>query len=185
MAITSTTLSAAATATDNVFQVTSATGFTVGYDVWVDDERCRVQVITGTQIKVRRGLSGGSVPCAHQSGSLVRVGAQSDFAVLPSPRVYTYSAAGALTRAPGLHKVIGGSALAMTLADPSADMEGVEMQIFSTTAYAHTVTYTAGFHANTTSSDVATFAATYGNGMTIKVIDGKWTCLSNTGVTIA
>lgn len=105
---------------------------------------------------------------------------------LPGGAASHYTEAGALTLVPGIHSIDGAAAIAMTLAEPGPQTpEGAIMVIQSGTAQAHTVTYTAGFAANTTSGDVATFGAAIGNSMTIQNIGGAWRILALNGVTVA
>jgi hypothetical protein len=96
----------------------------------------------------------------------------------------TYTAAGALTIAPGVHSV-NGTTLAMTLANPSVYMNGMIMVISAQNASAHTVTYTAGFGGGTTARDVATFGGAIGDNLTIFANNGVWWVLSTRNVTIA
>lgn len=79
------------------------------------------------------------------------------------------------------------SAAAMTLAAPTATThDGVEIVIVSTTAAAHTVTVaTAGFNDGGTASDVGTFGAAKGNGITVVAYQGDWYVTSNINVTFA
>lgn len=55
------------------------------------------------------------------------------------------------------------------------------MTVISTTAAAHTITYTPGFYGDTTSSDVATYAAKVGASATFIAMRGLWGvyCLAN------
>lgn len=85
-----------------------------------------------------------------------------------------YTASGAITIEPGFVFLNAGSALAMTLANPSTDQNGMVMCIITKTAQAHTVTYTAGFGGGTTARDVATFTAAINNGFCIVASAGVW-----------
>ena len=60
-----------------------------------------------------------------------------------------------------------GSACAITLISATAAQQGVRIRFLSATAFAHTVTYTPGFMGDTTTSDVATFAAKVGPSLEI------------------
>lgn len=185
MALASTTLAGAADAYTNTINVTSATGFVAGSYCKVDSELMKIQVVNGTAIGVFRGVR-GTQAVAHTLYALVTVGTAAEFAAVSSgasvptmklePRIYTYAVAGALTIAPGLHRIGAGASeiKAMTLASPSYADDGVEMVIEAASAYAHTITYTAGFLGDTTSSDVATLAAKVGASMTIQAIGGRW-----------
>lgn len=99
--------------------------------------------------------------------------------------VLAYTVAGALYTVPGAHTIGTSGALAMTLAPPTKDMDGVIMVITASTAQAHTVTYTAGFSQSTTSSDVATFGGAVNDGMVIYADAGVWRVISTRNVTIA
>lgn len=194
MALASTTLAGAAGAMDSVINVTSATGFAAGSYCLVDSELMKIQAVNGTVISVFRGVR-GTQSVAHTLYALVTVGTAKEFADVDSgggvgplvkePRIYTYAIAGALTIAPGLHRIGAGAAeiKAMTLASPSYADDGLEMTIESASAYAHTVTYTAGFLGDTTSSDVATLAAKVGASMTIQAIGGRWFLKSTANAT--
>lgn len=76
--------------------------------------------------------------------------------------------------------------LAITINGPAKDQTNT-IKFVSLTANAHLITYTAGFYANTTSSDVATFPATAGAVFTIVARNGLWNAVATAddGVTIA
>lgn len=86
----------------------------------------------------------------------------------------TYTTAGAITIEPGFVFLGSAGALAMTLANPTTDQNGMVMCIITQTAQAHTVTYTAGFGGGTTARDVATFTAAINNGFCIVANAGIW-----------
>lgn len=72
--LTSTTLSAAVTSTSQTtINVTSATGFTVGYTLYVDGEAMSITSVSGTTIGVFRGVV-GTTARTHASASTVIVG---------------------------------------------------------------------------------------------------------------
>lgn len=78
-----------------------------------------------------------------------------------------------------------GSAAALTLADPDSTMDGLIVQVYSETAFAHVITAgTSGFNGKG-SSGTATFGAAKGNSLKLTARSGKWWVLSNIGVTIA
>jgi hypothetical protein len=97
------------------------------------------------------------------------------------PGSYTYDVSGALTVAPGLHKIVKDTAgAAMTLACPTRAQEGLVMSILAlTTETSHTVTVAAaddavgGFGGAGASFDVATFG-TVGDSLTIMAAQGRW-----------
>lgn len=197
MALTTTSLAAAADAQSLVFSVTSATGATVGGFVRIDNEYSFITAISGTNITVRNRGDYGSKAVAHAILAPLTFGLASDLPAAPAGSTLpggfvdnqSYGASGAidvsLLVAP--HTLITlnkASAAAMTLAAPSKAQDGIMVTISSNTAAAHTVTYTAGFNADTTSSDVATFAATKGNAFTIMAMGGRWGMVSASGVTL-
>lgn len=97
---------------------------------------------------------------------------------------WTYATAGAVTIQPGVQFIGSAGALAMTLAAPDKYMDGMVMVLQASTAQAHTVTYTAGFYGNTTSSDVATYGGAIGDNLVIYASNGTWRIQSLKGVTI-
>lgn len=195
MALASTTLAGACSATSNIINVTSATGFVAGSYCMVDSELMKIQVVNGTSIGVFRGVY-GTQAVAHALYALVTVGTAAEFAAASGggvaslkllPRIYSYPVAGAITVAPGVHRIGAGAGeiKAMTLAAPSLADDGMELTIIGDSEYAHTVTATAGFYNDTTSSDVATFAAKKGASFTVIAFGGKWGVKAAANVTFA
>lgn len=91
---------------------------------------------------------------------------------------------GAITLSDGVVIITKGTAAAITIADPPT--EGVHvLTVVSTTAAAHTVTYTAGFGGGTTSRDVATWGGAINDGMVIVGYGGVWYISSTRNVTAA
>lgn len=90
------------------------------------------------------------------------------------PPVINYPASGALTIQGGYHFLTKAGVGVMTLAAATSVPDGTTMFIQSTTAQAHTVTYTAGFNAGSTSTDVATFGGAIGDGFEIVAKGGVW-----------
>jgi hypothetical protein len=83
------------------------------------------------------------------------------------------SADGAIqNRAGGLVFITKASAAALTLAAPQQD--GARLTIVSTTAYAHTVTYSAGLGNAGDGKDTITFVAEVGAGLTLVSYNGYW-----------
>lgn len=195
MALTTTTLSSALAAGGKSIVVASATGFTAGMLIRIDDEVMRVSkaYVSGTTIDLDgRGLD-ATAQIAHPASTNVTVGLASDFPVpgvggpfsgYPSQvsidKLY-YSAAGAITLPTAgrymLAIINGTSALAMTLASPTKEMDGCVIYIGSNGKANHTVTLTAGFGGNTTNSDVATFHATQKQAFSAIAINGDWNIL--------
>lgn len=95
----------------------------------------------------------------------------------------TYTASGAITIQPGF-SFINGTTLAMTLANPTVEQNGMVMIIIATNASAHTVTYTAGFNGGTTARDVATYSGAVGDNLVVQAFNGVWWVLVKTGITL-
>lgn len=200
MALTVTSLAAALNASDLEFKATSATGATVGGFARIDNEFSLITAISGTMISVKqRGTLGGEA-VAHNILAPLTFGLLSDLGDpaaahllnvdTDSPAIQSYGVTGAIdpTLFEAPHTIViltKASAAAMTLAGPTADQDGLLVTILSATAAAHTVTYTAGFYADTTSSDVATFAAKAGASMTIVARGATWGVIALGNVTIA
>lgn len=197
MALTRTTISAAVTADADIIPVTSATGFAAGNVLRVDNEYMMVVAVNGTNIQVRSRGDLGSAAVAHNSLAPATTGLLSDLPNYPlgqaaqtdptGQTIVTASVDGALAipTQDTLILVQKAGVCAMTLAAPTTAQDGLEVTILSATANAHTVTYTAGFYGDTTSSDVATFAAKVGASMTIKAQGGKWGIVALANVTLA
>ena len=197
MALTRTTISAAIASDADIIPVTSATGFAAGNFLRVDNEYMMVVAVNGTNIQVRSRGDLGSAAAAHNSLAPATTGLLSDLPNYPlgqaaqtdpnGQTIVTASVDGALAipTQNTLVLVQKAGVCAMTLAAPTTAQDGLEMTILSATANAHTVTYTAGFYGDTTSSDVATFAAKVGASMTIKAQGGKWGVVSLANVTLA
>lgn len=177
MALTSTTLSGALTAAGTRANLASATGVAAGSLMKIDDEFVRVAAIAGTWVDLIRGIN-GSVQCAHNTGAPVCHSLSGDdfSAPLPAPRMYSYTSAGALTVAPGVHLVgVGaGGAIAYTLANPGADQNGILLHVVSMSAYAHTITLATGWGAVSGDTDVITLSGAVGDGFTLISRAGTW-----------
>ena len=81
MALTATTLSSAVAVADTSIVVASATGFSAGYFVQIDQESFLIakSYVSGTTIPVLRGQN-GTVGAAHAASAVVVVGLATDFA---------------------------------------------------------------------------------------------------------
>lgn len=191
MALTTTTLSAAVAASDISIKVASATGFAAGYLIRIDGESMKIQagyVAGSTTVPVQRGVD-GTAQVAHAISANVTVGTASDWATpaqgtatlypvqVPRP-VTSYSASGALTLPnPGSDAVAilnGTSVRAMTLANPTKDMDGSILYIIGNGKAAHTVTYTAGFGNASTGYTVGTFDTGGQCAMALMAANGIW-----------
>lgn len=191
MAITNTTLSAALSATGTRISVASATGATVGQSVRIEDEYAIVQAISGTTIDIKHRGDRATIANAHTTGATVSFFASEADLALPGPRQRdgfqnntwiqeSIAADGAISipTQDTILYVTKATAAALTLAAPGKDSDGVWLHIISRTAAAHTVTYTPGFQADTTTSDVATFAAKAGANLLLRAVQGTWVCVN-------
>lgn len=182
MALVATTLAIAVDAFSDMLNVTSGTSVTVGQMARINNELVKIQSVNGTLVRVFRGIR-GTKAVAHNALSDFVHGPQADFPVeqFPLPGSYTYSASGAVTVAPGIHKLAGTGALTMTLAAPTSAQEGLQLTILDTDAdgEAHTVAATYG------TGTGATFNGTAGSSMVIVAADSKWFVLYLNGVSIA
>lgn len=80
-------------------------------------------------------------------------------------------AAGAIPLADGTYGIGSAAALAMTLAQPAAAEDGIQLFITAETAHAHTITAAAnGINGN---KHIVTFAA-QGDGVTLEAMAGVW-----------
>lgn len=193
---TNTTLSSAVAADADVFYVAANTGAVVGDFVKCDAEVAQVSAINSTAIKVKFRGSVGTKAAAHTVGATVTFCTAAELTAngpqdVPDANkwdIVSYAADGAIavpTRNT-IAYITKATAAAMTLADPAKTSNGVRLLIVTGTAAAHTVTYTAGFKRNTTSSDVATFAATANGSLDLVALDGTWVCVNcNAFATVA
>lgn len=100
--------------------------------------------------------------------------------------IAAYSADGAIDVRNHTAILTKGSAAAMTLRAPVAAEDGTEVEIISSTAYAHTITCaTIGFNDAGASGDVCTFSAAKGNNLTVVAYNGKWYVTTNINGTLA
>jgi hypothetical protein len=73
---------------------------------------------------------------------------------------------------------------AMTIDNPPLLMNGATLKLVSTTANAHTLTYTAGFGGGTTSRDVATWGGAINDSLTLEAYNGVWWISSTRNVSV-
>lgn len=194
MALTTTTLSAACTPTDVQISVTSATGFSAGFLVQVDNEIMAISnaYVSGTIIPVRRAVNGTVVSTVnHASGANATAGAGSDFA---SPnasviaayalsarrrRVDSYTAAGAIALPVAGEDVIailnGATGFDYTVAAPTKDIDGSHLLIMSNVAASsNTVTFTGGLSGAGTSYDKLTLNTAAPVAISAYACNGLW-----------
>lgn len=199
MSLTTTTLSSACAATATSVVLTSATGVSAGSYLLIDQELMKVtqEYTSGTTVNVLRG-QGGTVVSAHVSGANAVIGAGSDFAnpSAQTPVTYpiagrartvtSYSADGAVALptagADAVAVLNGTSALAMTVAAPTKDMDGSILIIASNGAAAHTITFTGGLSGAGTSYDVLTVNATKPIATSVIAINGAWESFVQVGM---
>ncbi len=207
MTISATTLATACASgpagTDNFINVASATNitapnFTSGAGItWllIDQEYMIVTGVNGTLVSVQRGIA-GSPAQPHSNGSNVLVGLPSDFpnvaeyvgfsntlkqseAALVWPAIFLTGTADAIPAGvPAFYVIKTGSADLMTLAAPTAGQEGNIIQIWSDTAFAHTITATSLFASGTALKTTGTFPAFRGAGMVLRVCNLVYHVLS-------
>lgn len=192
MALTTTTLSGAITASAQSLVVASATGIVANDYLQIDQEILRVgkSYVSGTTIPIQgRGLSGTSA-AAHVTGANITHGEASDFAqAAPQAAVayplagrarqlVSYSASGAITLpTPGADMVAilnGTSVLTMSIAAPTKDMDGCLLYVAGNGAAAHVVTYTGGLSGAGSSYDVLTVNAGAPVMFVTMAVNGLW-----------
>jgi hypothetical protein len=198
MAITTTTLTSACSATDVSIHVASASGITApnfqtgsGITILVIEQERMVCIAApnGTFIPVIRG-QGGSVQTAHANSALVFIGTPTDFAsfvqifgslmtsqqtqegVTQNAVKLFGSADAVLSSVSSYNVVMTASADAITLPTPVAGDEGNIIDIWSATAQAHTVTAASAAFAVASASGlrtICTFPAQIGAGIKLRV----------------
>jgi hypothetical protein len=203
MAITRTTLGAAIDADERRIPLASTTGMLVGDLIAVGQEIMQVNgvPVAGTA-KVQRGMAGTAAK-AHATGASAEFGQRGDFNAFGTRSTdgpdrgfglarranKVYTAAGEINVEGGTHVIDNGGAgaLAMTLADPGADDEGMRLTIVTGSDDAHTVSNAAGsgFNGGGAGEDVCTFAAATGSSLELVAVGGVWLVVGNEGGTLA
>jgi hypothetical protein len=178
MALASTSLSSAVAVADKNIVVASATSIAAGRLIRIDGEMMKVadSYSSGTTIPVLKGI-GGTKVVAHPATAEVIHGDAADFGDLapqtdvqytyvPATTVASYSADGAIalpkagSNGIAVLNAVSTTVLAMTLADPSADMDGTRLLILSRNGTgAHTITVASGVNGAGASYNVFTFPA--------------------------
>lgn len=201
MALSSTTLNGAITATAKQVKLTSGTGVTVGMFIQIDNESLFVVDISQSPtFTVTRGQL-GSQAAAHNTLSVAVFGVPGDFQQSSNPPSYiprgifeqvSYGAAGAIA-VPTVNSYISlksGASSAMTLNDPALDNDAYVI-IQAADAKAYTVdngstnnTSGSGFNAGGTTSDVGTFGGAIGDNMVFQANAGKWLVITLRNVTL-
>ena len=196
MSITATTLSGAMTASATVLTVASATGITapnfqtasgITY-LLIDQEKMLVVAVSGTFVSVVRAQD-GTAAMAHVNGAYVQSGLPSDFrkyqevlqdelmnlgtvAAFKRPAINLSGTADAIDPSiPANYVVLGTSAVdAMTIATPTAAMEGNIIEVMSGSNYAHTLTAASTcINAGVAAKTIITWPAYQGAGVVLRV----------------
>ena len=201
MALSSTTLNGAITATAKQIKLTSGSNITVGMFLQIDNESLGVVDISQSPtFTVTRGQL-GSVAAAHGTLSVVVFGVPGDFQQSTNPPAYiprgvreqvSYGAAGVIA-VPTVDTYISlksGASSAMTLNDPAPDNDAYVI-IQAADAKAYTVdngstnnASGSGFNGGGTPSDVGTFGGAIGDNFVIQANAGKWLVITLRNVTL-
>jgi len=84
----------------------------------------------------------------------------------------------------GNYVVDTGAADLMTLAAPTSEVDdGLSINVWSDSNFAHTITATSLFANGTALKTTATFAAFRGAGLGLRAMDGVWHVIAQTGIT--
>lgn len=201
MALAETTFSAAVGLTDKSVQVTSATGISAGMLIQAGAEWMQVTqdyVASNTVVGVLRGRN-GSLQQAHPVTERLTFGVASDFsnvapgAIVNNPPAgrarptVTYSASGAITlpvAGEDLMVIINGTSVcAMTIANPSKDLDGCIVYIVANGAAAHTLTVggSSGIGGAGSNYDVLTANGTGTSAVTLIACNELWVASAMTG----
>lgn len=121
------------------------------------------------------------------STSAIQQALNSIIGSIPSLQAAKVQAAGAINpHTSGNYVITAGSAQALTLAAPTPGVDdGVLISVFSTTAFAHTLTATGLIQGGVAAQNVATFAANPGSGLTLQAYNGKWVVRSSVGIALS
>jgi hypothetical protein len=198
MALTTTTLANAMAATDTQISVSSATGFAANQFVLIDQEWLKIinSYTSGTIIPVLRGQNGSTV-VAHTIAANVITDAisstvSSDWAnAAPSVTtsyplagrartITSYDASGAIALpTPGTDAIAiltGTSTLAMTLANPTTDMDGGILIVVGSGKSASTIDFpdATGLSGAGSSYDTITFQNGGQCALSMMALNGVW-----------
>lgn len=207
MAQTTTTAAAAIGINDQIISVTSATGFAARDLIQCEQEFMVVgdAYVSGTLIPVRRMGVNAGITAAHPSGVNLTVGLPSDFAS-PAPAVVpayplagrnrsivSYAASGAIALPTAgtdqIAVLIGTSALAMTIINPTADMDGCILTIVSNGKNASTIDFpdATGLSGAGSSYDTITFQTGGFCALQLLALNSTWVLIGPpiTGTTTA
>lgn len=118
----------------------------------------------------------------NSSGELVADSSPA-FALLQP--TYNYTADGAIALVGGVHKIAKTTAAAMTIAAPTAAIEGTELTIISNTDFAHVITFTGStlLDGTTGANLTVTMTAFKGSAITIVAVGTTWLLKNSSNVT--
>tara|TARA_R110002050_G_scaffold146648_2_gene272098 strand:- start:111 stop:590 length:480 start_codon:yes stop_codon:yes gene_type:complete len=107
-----------------------------------------------------------------------------DAPILKLP-VSSYTANGAIATTSGLHLITKTSAAAMTVAAPTAAIQGTELTIQAGTNFAHVITFTGAtlLDGTTGANLTVTLTAFIGSAITVVAVGTKWHLKSSSNVT--
>ena len=188
MALTATTLAAAADNQQTRFIVTASTGATVGGFMRIDGEYMTIVAIpVSGQVDVRMRGDRGGAAVAHVILAPVTFGLAADMVALgvreqiPVPAQFDLKSIGANVAALAcpvrdtVFFINKASALATTtLGDPGADQNGLRVTFINTTDYAAVVTVAACYDGSTGAHTTLTSPAYQGAALTIIAWQTKW-----------
>jgi hypothetical protein len=192
MSLTSTTLSADVDARTLRFPVTASTGATVGGFMRVDDEYMMLEKVSTGLVEVRARGDRGGTAVAHDTLAFVTFGLASDMVALPARQDipvpgnrYDLKHVGedgaiAVPLRDTIYFINKATAAALTLADPKADQDGLQVSFVGTTDAAHVITAVTVY--DSSSADihtVLTSAAYAGSSLTLIAHAGTWLVLAN------
>lgn len=203
MALTSTTLAAACTASAVKLTLTSTSGIAAGDFLQIDSEFMRVVSVPASGlVTVRARGDQGTHAVAHDILALVNASATAsdfpalavgqvspnppdDFEVLTLGQDTDFTASNLPVRNTE-YIIMKATAAAITLDPANAASRPLTLKFVAGTAQAHTLTYTEGFLGDTTSSDVVTFGSKVGANCSITLgKSGLWSLQLGSGCTVA
>jgi hypothetical protein len=192
MALATTTLSGAITATANSLVVASATSMAKGRFLRIDDEVMQVTkayVAASTTVPVLRGV-GGTAAAAHVTSASITHGDAADFTApavsafatyqnIRPRRVVSYTGATNTFVLPAagedVHVILNGTtADTITFPVPTKDLTGCRMVVSSNAVAQHVLTFTGGFSGAGSNYDVITINATAPASFEFAAVEGLW-----------
>lgn len=185
MALTATSITGAVAQGATTIKLTSATGAAVGMLAIVDGETMLISDVSLTPVVgVVRGYN-GTVATAHATLAPTIFGLTTDFSTPTGGPFVTLSTDQTLAwpTVDTTFYITKAGVCAITQSAPAADLKTV-CTFISLTANAHTIDYAAGYYADTTSSNLATFAAKNGASATFVAKSGTLGVVALANVTI-